>query len=129
MRAAVVVQAAWLAAVLVEAPGTHTCPVHESHSAGHGAATTAPAEPAEHGEHLHHPEGEPGDDTGGEHAGCSCLGDCGTTSPVLPIPDGVAATGHSLVQADPPGRPVYDSPRASLHPRLPFANGPPLTTS
>ena len=126
MRAVVVGQAAWLAAVLAEAPGTHTCPVHESHSAGHAGATTAPAD---HAEHVHYPEGEPGDDAGGEHAGCSCLGDCGTTSPVLPIPTGVAVTGHPVAQADPPGRPVYDSPRASLHPRLPFANGPPLTTS
>ena len=126
MRAVVVAQATWLAAVLAEAPGTHTCPVHESHSAGHAAATTAPAS---HAEHIHHPDGEPGEDAGGTHTGCSCLGDCGTTSPVLPITTAIAGTGNPVAQARPPGRLVSDAPRVPLHPRLPFANGPPPVAS
>lgn len=126
MRAMVVVQAAWLAAVLAEAPGTHTCPVHESHSAGHAGAPTAPAD---HAEHIHHPEGEPGNDAEGTHTGCSCLGDCGTTSPVLPITTATAGPGNQAARAKPPGRLVYDAPRAALHPRLPFANGPPPIAS
>jgi len=126
MRAVVVVQAAWLAAVLAEAPGTHTCPVHDGHSTGQPTDANGPVSYAEH---PHHPAGEPDDGEDGTHTGCSCPGDCGTTSPVLPITTAVATARTPDAQTGPLVHLVPDAPRIPLHPRLPFANGPPPATS
>ena len=73
-----------------------------------------------------------GDTNPGEHHGCcSCIDDCTMVAPLANAP--TAATLLVALVSPEPGRPLDIEPRRppSVEPdrRLPFANGPPLSTT
>ena len=117
-RAFAAVLLLWFACITGAPAALHACPVHDG---GSGALVAPGAEHSgAHGAHGRQiPEG------GGEHAACTCVGDCSAAGvvPALPAAHARLITGWVGPNA---ALPMHDSPAlvASAF-VLPYANGPP----
>jgi hypothetical protein len=102
----------WFACITGAPASFHSCPVHD------GARG-----PTRHATHTAHSHEAP---TPGDHAACTCVGDCSAGGIVPVVPAG-RTTLSGVTRPAPPGpRPQPDSPALSAPPfLLPYANGPP----